>query len=1055
MMKQKITAKQGPILRKSRLAVSLSGLLLIALLVSAGQASAAGPKWDIEQTFPAQVYPGSGFAYQLQVLNVGTTTPSEDLHIHVDAPAGMHFFEPYASGSLSCAKSADQKALDCLIPAGTPIGRYNALSYLLEVENDASLGPRRFHPVFSGGPGAAPPPPSNSRPTTVLATEQPFGIAEVDGVELNEDGSDATQAGGHPWASSTTIRFNTKVVDPGRYVDKEVVPSDSIREVVVDLPAGYVGNPEATPKCTPEQLTRFTGGDGSDIALASCPPDSQVGTIVLELAAGAWRMPVFNVEPQGNAPAQFGFNALGTVVTIFPEVRPNDNGIRVKVQNLSQTFRAFGSTLTLWGSPPDSSHDGLRGRCGGFNGSYYEGNGCPRPSLIPQIGFYVAPTSCLGPLTTSFAARSWTDSTDTGQFTSHDANGNPQGMSGCDRVPFDPKMTARQTADSAATPSGLNFELSVPKSGILNPGGLSQAHLRKAVVKLPEGVTLNPSAAEGLGTCGPAQFQAETLRSDFGAGCPGTSKLGSVQISSPVLPASEVLTGDFFIASPYDNPFNSLIAVYLVVRNVNRGIIVKSAGKVDLDPRTGQIVSTFDNLPQLPFADFELRFREGGRAPLTTPRTCGTYTTEGELTPWSAKANPAANEIAHLRSSYEISRGVGGGPCPAAGLPPFKPGLIAGTLNNRAGTYSPFNVRLFRSDEEQEFTNFSIKLPPGVIGKIAGLGYCSDVAIEAARHRSAVAELASPSCPASSRVGRTLVGAGVGSVLTYVPGALYYAGPYNGSAISLVSVTPAKVGPFDVGTVVVRFAVRVNPETAEIFIDATGSDPIPHIIQGVSTHLRDIRGYVDRPEFALNPTSCARTSTASTVLGAGLDFASAADDQPVTVTSPFQAADCAALGFKPKLALSLQGGTKRGDNPKLKAVLTTRKGDANIGNAQVTLPHSEFLDQSHIKTICTRAQFKAGDVPGEKCPKASIYGYAKAITPLLDEPLQGPVFLRSSSHPLPDLVAALHSRRIDINLAGRIDSVKGGRIRNTFDSVPDAPVTKFTLTMQGGKRGCW
>jgi hypothetical protein len=293
----------------------------------------------------------------------------------------------------------------------------------------------------------------------------------------------------------------------------------------------------------------------------------------------------------------------------------------------------------------------------------------------------------------------------------------------------------------------------------------------------------------------------------------------------------------------------------------------------------------------------------------------------------------------------------------------------------------------------------------------------------------------------------------VGPSLAYAPGKVYLAGPYNGSALSIAAITAAKVGPFDLGTVVVREALKINPETAEVFIDATGSDPIPHIIKGIPVHVRDIRVYVDKPDFVLNPTSCAKTSTASTVLGSGHDFGSEADDQPVTVTSPFQAADCASLGFSPKLDLSLKGSTKRGGTPAFKAVLTARKGDANIGRAQVTLPHSEFLEQSHIKTICTRVQFNQGAVPGEKCPAASIYGYAKAITLLLDEPIQGPVFLRSSSHNLPDLVAALHSGKIDVNLVGRIDSVKGGRIRNTFESVPDAPVTKFTLTMQGGKKG--
>jgi hypothetical protein len=382
---------------------------------------------------------------------------------------------------------------------------------------------------------------------------------------------------------------------------------------------------------------------------------------------------------------------------------------------------------------------------------------------------------------------------------------------------------------------------------------------------------------------------------------------------------------------------------------------------------------------------------------------------------------------------------------------------LAYPVNPVAGAYSPFFIEITRTDSEQELTHFSIKLPPGLVGKLAGIPFCSESAIAAAKARSGAhggeEELAAPSCPAASQIGSTWAGAGVGNSLVYVPGKVYLAGPYHGSALSVVSVTAAKAGPFDLGTVVVREALKINPETAEVFIDAAGSDPIPHIINGIPVRLRDLRISVDRPQFVLNPTDCRATSTASTVLGSGLDFGSEADDRPITVTSPFEVADCASLGFKPKLALSLKGGTGRGATPALKAVLTARKGDANIGAAQVTLPHSEFLEQGHIKTICTRVQFNQGPFPGAECPPASVYGYARAITPLLDEPLQGPVYLRSSNHPLPDLVAALHSGKIDINLVGRIDSVKGGRIRNTFESVPDAPVTKFTLTMQGGKKG--
>ncbi len=949
MRKQKIT---------TRLAAAFCGLLSIALLAPAGQASAATQRWEIAQFVPAQLFPDARFSYGMHLVRVGTVPSSEDLRFEVQAPSGTRFVNanptdparPYLSTNLSpCVFRPDQSAIDCTVPAGVPIGQTNYLVYQLEVEPGAANGPRRFRTEFSGGPGADPPLPVDSRRTEITSTESPFGIAEFDGEDLNEDGSEATQAGGHPWANSTTIRFATKV-EVSKSGAREVVPADVPKNITVELPAGYIGNPEATPKCTVEQLNRMADTFKPGMATAACHPDSQVGTIVLELAREVWRAPVFNVEPRGNAPAQFGFNASGKVVTLFPEVDPNDSTIRVNVRNADQTYKLFGATLTLWGSPPDPSHDGLRRFCGAYVSSDYRGDGCPVQSLIPPVGFYVAPTSCLGPLTTTAAVTSWAGVSDTAQFTSHDKNGNPQGMGGCDRVPFDPEMSARQTADSAETPSGLDFKLSVPETGILNPSGVSQAHLRKAVVKLPEGVTLNPSAGEGLGSCSPAQYAAETLQSLFGDGCPGTSKLGSVQISSPVLPESEVLKGDFFIASPYDNPFGSLLAVYMVVRNFERGLILKAAGRVDLDPRTGQIVTTFDNLPQLPFADFELHFREGGRAPLSTPATCGTHTIEAELTPWSAKANPVPSEIAHLQSPYQITRGVGGGPCPSGGLPPFKPGLVAGTINNRAGSYSPFNVRLFRNDGEQEFTNFSIKLPPGVIGKIAGLGYCSDAAIAAAKSREGMpgggaAELASPSCPASSLVGRTLVGAGVGSVLTYVPGNALLRRLLQrlGDLAGLDHRCQGRPLRPRHGSRALRRAGQSGDGGNLRRRHRLGPDPAHHPGRRYPS-ARHPRSTSTGPNSSSTRPTCDRTSTASTVLGSGLDFVSAADDQPVTVTSPFQAADCAALGFKPKLALSLSGGTKRGDNPKLKAVLTTRKGDANVGRAQVTLPHSAFLD---------------------------------------------------------------------------------------------------------------
>jgi hypothetical protein len=607
----------------------------------------------------------------------------------------------------------------------------------------------------------------------------------------------------------------------------------------------------------------------------------------------------------------------------------------------------------------------------------------------------------------------------------------------------------------------------MPNSGLLDGEAIAEGQPKKVEVTLPEGLTVNPSSGEGLIGCSPTDYAREAASSQSGAGCPDASRIGDVSVATPLL--NEEAKGALYVASPYDNPFDSLLAVYMVARIPERGILIKQAGVVEPDPKTGQLTTTFDDLPQVPFSSFKLHFREGGRAPLVTPPSCDgdpaqpgnqPFTISTRFTPWSASDpdSPTPSQIVTRTSDFTVERGVDGGACPSGGLPPFHPNLTAGTTNNAAGSFSPFNVHLTRTDGEQEFTNFSIKLPPGVAGKLAGIPFCSEAQIARAISRTGPhggqEEIDDPSCPAASQVGRTLAGAGVGQVLSYAPGKIYLAGPYHGAPISFVSVTSGVVGPFDIGTVVVRLALKVNPETGEVFLDSVGSDPIPHIVKGIVLHLRDIRAYTDRPQFTFNPTSCEPTSTSATVLGSGLDFVSPADDNPFVSTSRFQAADCAALPFAPKLSFRLKGSHKRAQNPSLRAhVAMNGFGEAAIRFAQVTLPRSEFLDNAHIGTVCTRVQFREGAVPGEKCPAASVYGHVSAITPILEGPLEGPIFLRSSEHKLPDLVAALHHQEIDISLVGRVDSVKGGGIRNTFEFVPDAPVTSADFTFFGGKKG--
>jgi hypothetical protein len=360
-------------------------------------------------------------------------------------------------------------------------------------------------------------------------------------------------------------------------------------------------------------------------------------------------------------------------------------------------------------------------------------------------------------------------------------------------------------------------------------------------------------------------------------------------------------------------------------------------------------------------------------------------------------------------------------------------------------------MRLTRRDGDQDLTKFAAKLPPGMVAKLAGTTQCPDAAIAAAKAKTGLQEQANPSCPASSQIGRVLAGAGVGSVLTYVPGKVYLAGPYNGAPLSVIGIVPAVAGPFDVGVVATRQALRIDPRTAEVRVDEAASDPIPHILAGIPLKVRDIRVYVDKPEFTLNPTSCEPFAVGASLWGGGANVFSSLDDSPISLSDRFQAANCANLGFKPRLSLKLKGGTRRGAHPALTGTFRPREGDANLRNLVLRLPRSAFLDQAHIRTICTRVQFAANGGNGGGCPAGAIYGKAKAFSPLISDPLEGPVYLRSSNHNLPDFVAALHGI-IEVEAVARIDSKRGG-IRATFEETPDAPLTKVIVNMQGGKRG--
>jgi hypothetical protein len=993
--------------------VATIGLVGVVMLALIGGTSASAftptPVWKVSQSpQPTLLPPGGTGSLLVQGTNLGSVATSGAVTMSAHLPDGVtavvagdgFYWEcPEVGVTVTCSLN------ETFFPSVAAHESTPQVRILFTVDPEAAGTGESVVTVSGGGAAGA----GVSRRTDVISDEPAgAGIADFDGWLVGGNGAPEMQAGAHP-DFSTDIRFNTLELG-GR-----VVPGGNVKDLTVDLPPGLLGNPNAVPRCDAELMF--------DPEASRCPPESQIGTVDVEMVpsgASSPEMfeggPVYNVEPPAGVAARFAFNTTGVVTNIDAGVRTGgDYGATARVTRASQTIAIAGTRLTLWGVPADPSHDPQR--CG------------PKciqkgvPSSFARRALMVNPTSCPGTVATiSAAANTWQDpSAFSRDAFDTDVEGSPAKVVGCDSIAFNPEFSVHpESPPKRGAPGGLGIEVSVPQNE--NPDGLATSHLRKAGVTLPEGMGINSSSVQGLEACTLAQIE---IHGPAPARCPSAAKIGSVEVETPLL--EETLQGGIYLASQRNNPFGSTLALYMVVEG--SGVVLKLPGRIETDASSGQVTATFDDNPQLPFSKLSVHLKTGPRAPLSMPASCGPATTTAVLTPWSG--GPAVT----LKSSFDVSDDGNGGPCPALG---FKPQLRAGTASPLAGAFSPFALQLSRSDEDGEFAAISsLTLPKGLVGKLAGIPYCSDSALAGipTAELTGAAQIASPSCPASSQLGTVTVGAGAGSNPFYVnTGKAYLAGPYKGAPLSLAVVTPAVAGPFDLGNVVVRNALRVDPATAQI---NAVSDPLPRILHGIPLDLRDIKVDVNRDDFTLNPTSCNPMSVSGTV--------ASTSGQSANVSDRFQVGSCERLAFEPSLKLKVSGATRRGAYPKLRAELKAKPGEANIAKVSVALPHSEFLAQEHIKTICTRVQYAA-----DACPAGSIYGKATAWSPLLDQPLSGPVYLRSSSNPLPDLVVALKGQ-IDIDLAGRIDSVNGG-IRNTFSLVPDAPVSKFVLEMQGGKK---
>jgi uncharacterized repeat protein (TIGR01451 family) len=965
------------------------------------------------------VPPGAVLDYLVLVRNVGDTpADGSTVTVTVRLPPGLTgvSFNDDTS-SFSCPGMAGASVIVC---TGTPTlaanGAFIVLTLTTSVDGAVPEGTVGTATVDVDGGGATATG-HTADPVTITAAAPVFGVDAFDGLVSDAAGDPFTQAGGHPYALLTAFDFNTHT-DPSPIVGS-LSPVEDAKDVVVELPPGLVGNPTNVGECTIPELASGRRVDPTPL----CAATSQVGVTEVRGSGGALLgpVPVFNMAPPPGVPARFGFNVDGTIVVLDASVRSNDDyGLTVRAENIPQGLSIVGNSFTFWGVPSDRSHDAQRA-CPGQKNPWVNGPTCP--SGAAPTAFFRNPTSCTAPgvgLTTTLSTDSWAHPGVFKQrsFVSHLLPGYPftptdwgpaQGPDGCENVPFDPVLSGQPVAGTrAGTPASFTFDVTIPQND--DPEKIAQSDLRKVVVTLPEGVRVSPSSADGLAGCSSAQI---ALRSSDPPTCPDASQLGDVTIDTPLL--REQVTGHVYLAAPFDNPFGSLLGVYIVASA--RGVVIKLPGQVSANSTSGQLTATFDNNPQLPFSRLHLAFRGGNRAPLVTPNRCGTYVTHAVLTGWNGRT-------ATSDSSFTLAENAKGRPCP----PEFSPGFSASTKTNSAGSSSSFLMRFTRNDEDQDLSGLTVHLPRGLTAKIASVGLCSDAAARAGM------------CPTGSKIGDVTVGAGPGANPFFITnGRAYLTGPYKGAPYGASIVVPAVAGPFDLGVVTVRSALFVDKHDATVRIV---SDRLPTILQGIPLDVRDVRVSVNKPGFFLNPTSCREKTIGATLTStAGLR---------ANVSDRFQAVECASLGFKPRMVMRVggRGHTHRGQTSPFTTTLTMpSRRQTNLKFVRVSLPTTINARLNTINDACTRAEFEA-DIT--KCSHARA-GSATAVTPLLRQPLRGNVYFVKNGNPIPDLFVALRGQ-VAFDLIGKITIPGGKHLATTFATAPDVPIRSFTLRLLGGPR---
>jgi hypothetical protein len=819
-------------------------------------------------------------------------------------------------------------------------------------------------------------------------------------------GPPSTQAGAHPWVLETNIALNTNG-------SAEEGPAGTVRDIRVHLPAGLIGNPQAVPKCTRHDSER-----------QECSADSEIGEVRVVWAGHGHEFgPLFNLVPPRGVAAEFGvrFSKIASAFIVGRVRTGSDYGLDADTLNITTFVAVTGVQVRVWGVPADPSHNAER-QCPTGNASYTSPFlGCS--TSAPLRPFLTNPSSCTGPLSASVQADTFQAPGEFAQLGTE-----VPAMTGCERLHFTPSITVAPESSAADSPTGLHVDLHVPQNE--NPAGLAEADLKDATVTLPAGVTVNPATAGGLTGCSEAQLE---LHGPSPAACPNSSKVGTVELLSPLV--DHPLKGSVYVAQQGNggpaqgsNPFGSLLAIYIAIADEETGVVIKLAGKVTADPVTGRLTTTFTENPQLPFEDLKLDFFGGPRAALATPPVCGSYAASASLASWAEPGTPVTPGVA----PFAISTGPGGGACPSGG---FAPSFMAGTTVAQAGAFAPFALSLSRNDGEATLGAVTTTLPAGLAGMLSKVPLCGEAQANAGE------------CPVASQIGHVTTSAGVGSAPIVLPAAgrpadpVYLTGPYKGTPFGLAFVVAAEAGPFNLGRVVVRARIMVDPHTARVTVV---SDPLPTILQGIPLDVRGVDVTIDRPEFMFNPTSCEPMSIAGTV--------ASAQGATANVSSPFQVANCAALAFKPKFTASTSSKTSRKDGASLDVKLSypnTPEGtEANAAKVKVELPKALPSRLPTLQKACTAAQFESNPAG---CPPESIVGHAKATSPLVPVPLEGPAyFVSHGGEAFPSLIMVLQGYGLTLELVGSTYISKSGITSSTFKAIPDVPVATFELTLPRG-----